>query len=99
MERSSSVPGAAVPAGVERGVGSKRRESSHWIDSEQWEVWFGQVVDGQDTHECGRREGEKTERGDEKTERKPDAPRGGAEWEDGPPRGKDGRNFLTDGGR
>ena len=39
-------------------------------------MWFGQVVDGQDTHECGRREGEKTERGDEKTERKPDAPRG-----------------------
>ena len=38
-------------------------------------------------------------RGDEKTERKPDAPRGGAEWEDGPPRGKDGRNFLTDGGQ
>ena len=35
VERSSSVPGAAVPAGVERGVGSKRRESSHWIDSEQ----------------------------------------------------------------
>ena len=62
-------------------------------------LWNGQVVDGQDTHECGRREGEKTERGDEKTERKPDAPRGGAEWEDGPPRGKDGRNFLTDGGR
>jgi len=55
------------------------------------------VVDGQDTHECGRREGEKTERGDEKTERKPDAPRGGAEWEDGPPRGNNGRNFLTDG--
>lgn len=49
-------------------------------------MWFGQVVDGQDTHECGRREGEKTERGDEKTERKPDAPRGGADWEDGPPR-------------
>ena len=60
-------------------------------------MWFGQVVDGQDTHECGRREGEKTERGDEKTERKPDAPRGGAEWEDGPPREKYGRNFLTDG--
>ena len=40
----------------------------------EWNVYPGMTAKPPDTHECGKQEGEKTERGDEKTEKKPDAP-------------------------